>query len=109
MREVSLLLFVFAGLSGLVGVLLLGAASAEPEVLGSAVGCLVQAVVYAVLGITIRLGSFKALLVAGVLFALDTLLQLAQPSGKGLGAAVVSRGLLIWVLIRHIRREQRSA
>jgi hypothetical protein len=49
-----------------------------------------------------------ALWIAGVLFALDTLFQLLQPSGKGLGAAVVSRGILIYVLIRYIRRERMS-
>ena len=60
------------------------------------------------LGVLIRGGSLKALCVAGVLFALDTLLQLAQPSGRGLGAALVSRGILIYVLIRYIRRERMS-
>ena len=108
MREVSLLLFFFAALSALVGVLLFGAANSQPEVMASAIGSIVQAAVYAVLGVMIRHGSVKALWIAGVLFALDTLFQLLQPSGKGLGAAVVSRGILIYVLIRYIRRERIS-
>lgn len=108
MREVSLLLFFFAALSGLFGVLLFVSANAEAEVLASAIGSFVQAIIYAVLGLMIRGGSVKALWVAGVLFAVDTLLQFAQPSGKGLGAAVVSRGILIYVLIQYIRRERVS-
>ena len=108
MREVSLLLFFFAGLSTVVGVLLIGAGTADPEVMASAIASIVQAVIYALLGVMIRLGSVKALFIAGVLFVLDTLFQLLQPSGEGLGAAVVSRGILIYVLIRYIRRERMS-
>jgi len=109
MREVSLLLFFFAGLSALSGVLLLGRASSDADVLASAIGEIVQALIYAILGIMIRRGSIKALWIAGVLFVLDTLFILLQPSGKGLGVAVVSRGILIYVLIRYIRRERMSA
>ena len=108
MREVSLLLFFFAGLSFLVGALLLSAAK-SPEVMVSAVGSIVQAIVYVVLAIMIRRGSVKALWLAGALFVLDTVLLLFQPSGKGLGLAVVSRGILICVLIRYVRRERLRA
>ena len=106
MREVSLLLFFFAGLSGLIGVLLLFASSSEAGVLAIAIGGVIQAIVYLVLGILIRGGSITALWIAGVLFVVDTLLQLTQPSGRGLGAAIVSRGILIYVLIRYIQRER---
>jgi drug/metabolite transporter (DMT)-like permease len=106
MREVSLLLFFFAGLSGLVGVLLVFSGSSEAGVLATAIGSLIQAIVYLILGILIRGGSITALWIAGVLFVVDTLLQLTQPSGKGFGAAVVSRGILIYVLIRYIQRER---
>jgi hypothetical protein len=106
MREVSLLLFFFAGLSFLFFVLALRADLGNPEVMGLVIGSLVQAIVYAVLGIMIRRGSIKALWVAGGLFVLDTLLQLTQPSAQALGAAIVSRGILIAVLIRYVRRER---
>ena len=108
MREVSLLLFFFAGLSLLVGVLLIGAAKSA-EVLASAVGSIVQAIVYAVLAIMIRRGSVIALWLAGALFILDTVLLLLEPSGRGLGLAIVSRGILIYVLIRYVKRERMRA
>jgi hypothetical protein len=108
MREVSLLLFFFAGLSLLIGALLFSAAN-SPEVMASAVGSTVQAIAYLVLAIMIRRGSVKALWIAGVLFVLDTAFLLFQPSGRGLGMAVVSRGILICVLNRYVRRERRSA
>lgn len=66
MREVSLLLFFFAGLSLLIGALLFSAAN-SPEVMASAVGSTVQAIAYLVLAIMIRRGSVKALWIAGVL------------------------------------------
>jgi hypothetical protein len=109
MREVSLLLFFFAALSFLMGILLIGAVNSEPEVMGAAVGGIVQALVYAVLGVMIRKGSITALWIAGVLFVLDAAFQLLQPSGKGLGAGIVSRGILIYVLVRYIRRERITA
>jgi len=106
MREVSLLLFFFAGLSFLVGILLMRAANTEPEVVPVALGSLVQSLVYAVLGVMIRRGSVIALSITGVLFVLDTMFLLLQPSGKFLAAPIVSRGILIYVLIRYIRRER---
>jgi hypothetical protein len=108
LREVSQLLFFFSALSAVFGILFM-TATWEPEVLGAALGAFFQAIVYLVLGIFIRYGSVKALSVAGILFALDTVLQFTQPSGKGLGAAIVSRGILIYVLVRYVNRERKSA
>ncbi|HSE22625.1 MAG TPA: hypothetical protein VLB68_13245 [Pyrinomonadaceae bacterium] len=105
MREVSLLLFFFAGLSFLVGALLISAAN-SPEVMVSAVGSIVQAIVYSVLAIMIRRGSLIALWLAGALFVLDTVVLILDPSGKGLGVAILSRGILIYILIRYVRRER---
>ena len=108
MREVSLLLFFFAGLSFFVGALLISAGN-SPEVMASGVASIFQALVYSVLAIMIRRGSVKALWIAGALFVLDTVLLLLQPSGKSLGVAVVSRGILIYVLIRYVHRERSRA
>lgn len=105
MREVSLVLFFFAGLSFLVGALLFSAVNSS-EVMVSAVGSVIQAIVYFVLAIMIRRGSMIALWIAGVLFVLDTAFLVFQPSGKGLGLAIVSRGILIYVLIRYVQRER---
>jgi hypothetical protein len=107
MREVSLVLFFFAGLSFLVGALLFSAVNSS-EVMVSAVGSVIQAIVYFVLAIMIRRGSMIALWIAGVLFVLDTAFLVFQPSGKGLGLAIVSRGILIYVLIRYVQRERRK-
>lgn len=106
LREVSSLLFFFAGLSLLGSVLLFAGAKSNPEVLAYAAAGLIQAIVNAVLGVLIRRGSITALWIAGSLFLLDTLIQLTQPSGTGMGVAVVSRLILIVVLIRYIRRER---
>ena len=108
MREVSLVLFFFAGLSFLIGALLIGAAN-SPEVLAEAIGSIIQAIVYSVLAIMIRRGSLKALWLAGALFVLDTVFLVFQPSGKGLGLGIVSRGILIYVLIRYVQRERLRA
>ena len=106
MREVSILLYGFAALGGLFAVLLLTLANSDPDALASGAGLLIQSIVYVVLGTMIRKGSVKALWVTGILFTLDTLLVFGLPSGKGLGAMIVGRGLLIWVLIRYIRRQR---
>jgi|SRR5687767_9960131 len=106
MREVSILLYGFAALGGLFALLLLTLASSDPDALASGAGMLIQSIVYVVLGTMIRKGSRKALWVTGILFTLDTLLVFGLPSGKGLGAMIVGRGLLIWVLIRYIRRQR---
>jgi len=106
MREVSILLFGFAALGGIFSVVLLIGGTSNPEAMALGVGMLVQAIIYVVLGIMIRRGSLKALWVVGILFVLDTLLAFALPSGKGLGAMIVGRGLLIVVLVRYIRRQR---
>jgi len=106
MREVSILLYGFAALGGLFALLLLTLASSDPDALASGAGMLIQSIVYVVLGTMIRKGSRKAIWVTGILFTLDTLLVFGLPSGKGLGAMIVGRGLLIWVLIRYIRRQR---
>ncbi len=100
MREVSILLYGFAALGGLFAILLLTLGHSDPDALESGVGFLIQSILYVVLGTMIRRGSLKALWVTGILFILDTLLIFGLPSGKGLGAMIVSRGLLIIVLIR---------
>jgi hypothetical protein len=106
MREISLLLFFFAGLSTLVGVLLLASGNSDPEVIGTAIANLVDAVIDVALAILIRRGSIKALWVAAILFVLETLFHLLEPTGSGLKAAIISRGILIFVLVRYIRRER---
>jgi hypothetical protein len=106
MREVSILLFGFAAIGGLFSMLLLTLGHSDPDALASGVGILVQSIIYIVLGLMIRRGSVKALWITGVLFALDTLLIFAFPSGKGLGAMIVGRGILIYVLIRYVRRQR---
>lgn len=108
MREVSLLLLFFAALNALVSLLLFASRSSDAEVLASAIGSVFIATGYVVLAVMLRRGFVIALWIAGVLFALDTLLMLIEPSGNALGAAVVSRGILISVLIRYIRRERRA-
>ena len=109
MREVSILLFGFAALGGAFAILLLTMASSDPEAFEAGVALLIQSAVYVALGMMIRRGSLKALWITGVLFILDTLLILGLPSGKGLGAAIVGRGILIFLLIRYIRRQQAQA
>ena len=108
-REVSILLFGFAAIGGLIAMLLLLFGNSDPEVLASGVGILIQSIIYVVLGVLIRRGSMTALWITGVLFALDTLLVFVLPSGKGLGAMIVSRGILIYVLIRYVRRQRALA
>lgn len=110
MREVSILLFVFAAFSGLFGVLLLTARGSDSEALEFGIGLLLQAIVYAVLGAMIRRRSLIALWVAGVLFFLDTVLALVMPpSGKGLVTLILSRSFLIYLLVRYVRRQRALA
>jgi hypothetical protein len=70
---------------------------------------LAQSIVYVVLGIMIRRGSAKALWVTGVLFTLDTSLIFVLPYGNGLGAMILWRGILIFMLVRYIRRQRAVA
>jgi hypothetical protein len=109
MREVSILLFGFAAIGGLFSLLLLTPGNSDPDALASGVGILVQSIIYVVLGIMVRRGSVKALWVTGLIFTLDTLLIFVIPSGKGLGAMIVGRGILIYVLIRYVRRQRALA
>src|SRR5688500_3548705 len=85
MREVSILLYGFASLGGLIALILLTLGHSEPDAVASGVGMLIQSTVYVVLGVMIRRGSLKALWVTGILFTLDTLLLFGLPSGTGLG------------------------
>ena len=105
-REVSILLFGFAAITTLVSILLLGSRSSEPEILILAASGFVQAIIYVTLGIFVRRGSRIALWITGVIFVIDTFLLLAQPSGKSAGAGVVTRGILIFVIVRYIKRER---
>lgn len=105
-REVSILLFGFAAITTLVSILLFGAGTAEPEALVLAVGGLIQAIVYVTLGIFVKRGFSIALWITGLIFVLDTLLLVTQPAGRGSGVAIVTRGILIFLLIRYVRREQ---
>lgn len=107
-REVSILLFGFAAITTLVSILLFGAGTAEPEALVLAVGGLIQAIVYVTLGIFVKRGFSIALWITGLIFVLDTLLLVTQPAGRGSGVAIVTRGILIFLLIRYVRREQAS-
>jgi hypothetical protein len=109
MREVSILLFGFAAVGGLFSMLLLTPGNSAPEALASGVGMLAQSIVYVVLGIMIRRGSAKALWVTGVLFTLDTSLIFVLPYGNGLGAMILWRGILIFMLVRYIRRQRAVA
>ena len=108
LREVSWLLFVFAALNCIFGILFVWSAPLEPEALALASGSFLLALVYVVLAIFIRRGSIKTLWIAIILFAVDTIFLLMQPSG-GLGIGIVARILLLGVLISYIRRERRRA
>ena len=104
LREVSQLLFFFAAFSALVGLASLLAADSQPELLAIAVGGILQAIIYTVLAIFIRRGSTIALWIAGVLFLLDTILHLLQPT-----PGLLARGLLIFILIRYVRQARKEA
>jgi drug/metabolite transporter (DMT)-like permease len=106
-KEVSLMLFFFAALSAIYCVFLFAANHSE-EVFVTAVGMLVQTIVYAVLAILIRRGSVKALVLTGFLFAANIVLTLFGPSWEDAKGIVIVYGLLIAVLIRFIRRERRA-
>jgi hypothetical protein len=108
MREVSILLFGFAALGSLFAIPLLTLGNSDPDGQATGVEMLIQSIVYVVLGILIRRGSLKALWATGVLFVLDTLLVFFLPS-KGLGAMIVGRGILVYVLVRYVRRQRALA
>lgn len=108
MREVSLLLFFFAAVGALIAGLSFAAGPSDPEILAVVVTGLIQVIIYVFLGVMLRRGSIIALWVAGVLFMLDTLAVLLQPSGKVLGFTLVSRVLLVGVLFRYVQRERKN-
>jgi hypothetical protein len=106
-REVSLLLFFFAAVSAIYSLFLFAAGPSEEPALALAVSSLVQTIVYVVLAVLIRRGSVKALIITGLLFAADTLFTLFGPSWEDARGMLIARGLLIFVLIRYVRRERR--
>ncbi|HEY8226109.1 MAG TPA: hypothetical protein VIG25_12585 [Pyrinomonadaceae bacterium] len=103
MREISFLLFIFAAFSGIIGVLTI-TQSSQPDVLAIGIGSLLAAVINGVLAFFIRRGYVIALWTAAVLFVLDTMFQLLQPTG-----ALLARVLLIAILIRYIKRARANA
>lgn len=105
-REVSLLLFFFAAFSGLYSVIILGGRPSDPDVLAIGVATFIQAILNLVLAIMIRRGSNKALCAAGTLFGLDTLLMFFSPFGQGLAAMLLWRGILVYMLVRYIRKQR---
>jgi drug/metabolite transporter (DMT)-like permease len=105
-REVSLLLFFFAGVNALFSALLFAASGADEAALQAAIVYALQAIIYAVLGIFIRRGSVKVLVFTGLLFAVDTVLTLLGPSWADARAVIIGRGLLIFVLYQFVRRER---
>jgi hypothetical protein len=106
-KEVSLLLFFFAAISAIFATVLITAAAPSDEAaVAYALAGVVQAIVYAGLAMLIRRGSVKALMFTAVLFALDTLLILFGSSWEGVGGMLVTRVILIFVLVRYIRRER---
>jgi hypothetical protein len=108
MREVSILLFGFAAIGGLVAVLFITMGSSNHEAVASGLVMLAQVLIYIVLAIFIRRGSIKALWVAGAFFVLDTIAILAFPVGS-LGGAIFWRALLIIFIIRYIIKQRRAA
>ena len=109
MREVSILLLGFAAIGGLFSMFLLTLSNSAPEALAAGVGMLAQSIVYLVLGVMIRRGSAIALWVTGVLFILDTSLIFVLPYGNHLGAMILWRGILIFMVVRYIRRQRAMA
>lgn len=107
LKEVSVLLFVFAGVQVIISVLLFARDTSDPIVLFTASEGFIVAIINVVLGVLIRNGSFGALVFTGILFALDILVLLFGPSWQGVKGALISRGLLIFVLINFIQRQRR--
>ena len=60
MREVSILFVGLGALSFMFSLLLFAGSSADPNALSLAVGFLLQAIIYVVLGIMVRRGSVKS-------------------------------------------------
>jgi hypothetical protein len=107
-REISLLLFFFAAVSGIYSVLMFAASKTDETALALAVGYLVETLLYVGLAILIRRGSVKALVVTGVLVVANILLTLFGPSWEDARAMLIAHGLLLLVLIRYVNRERRT-
>jgi drug/metabolite transporter (DMT)-like permease len=107
-KEVSLLLFFFAAISAIYCLFLFAANDSE-EVLVTAIAMLVQTIVYVVLAILIRRRSVKTLVFTGFLFAANLILTLFGPSWEDAKGILIAYGLLIFVLVRFIRRERRAS
>lgn len=107
MREVSILFIGLAALNGLFSLLLFAGSNADPDALSLAAGFLLQAIIYVALGMMIRRGSVKALWAALILFTLDTLLTFVLATGRELVTLVLGRGLLIYLMIRYVRKQRR--
>jgi len=106
-REVSVLLFVFAGISAIYSLFLFATNNSE-EAIVMAVALVIQAIVFAVLAILIRRGSVKTLVFTGFLFAANILFALFGSSWEDAKGILIPYGLLIFVLVRFIRRERRG-
>ncbi|HZI87197.1 MAG TPA: hypothetical protein VFD48_10205 [Pyrinomonadaceae bacterium] len=107
MREVSILFVGLGALSFMFSLLLFAGSSADPNALSLAVGFLLQAIIYVVLGIMVRRGSVKALWAAGILFTLDTLLSMFYATGSAFVTMILGRGLLIFLMIRYVLKQCR--
>ena len=106
-REISLLFFFFAALSGIYCVLMFAASSTNETTLALAVGYLMETILYLFLAILIRRGSVKALVFTGLLVVAGILLTLFGPSWEDARGMLLAYGLLLLVLIRYVRRERR--
>jgi len=106
-REVSVLLFVFAGISAIYALFLFTTNNSE-EAFVMAVALVIQAIVCAVLAIIIRRGSVMTLVFTGFLFAANILFALFGSSWEDAKGILIPYGLLIFVLVRFIRRERRA-
>jgi Na+/proline symporter len=105
-REVSLLLFFFAALNGLISAIIFMGRPSDPEVLIFGIVGFIQAFIYFVFGLMIRRGSNRALLVCGVLFGLDTLLLFFFPLEQGTAKQLIARAFLAFFLIRYVRKQR---
>lgn len=108
LKEVSILLFVFAAIHAILSVLLFARNTSDPIALLTAIEGFMVAIVFLVFAVMIRNGSIGALVLTGILFALDTVVMLFGPSWEGVPGAFIARGLLIFVLINFIKKQRRA-
>lgn len=107
-KEISLLLIIFAVVQFVACGFLLMDGTSQPGVLETVMAGFAGSVISLVLAIFIRNGSVTALIIAGVLFALDLLAALFGPSWETARGVLLLRGLLILVLIQFIQRERKA-